>query len=116
MEFDGVRLTWGTDSWPAVSGPHGHGPLPAGRYRVERRQIVPMSPAIDEAFRDPNTGMGFFVPITPLFLTNRAGLGIHPDGNVAGTRGCIGLTDRSVDFYNRIERTPVNANLTLRVR
>ena len=116
MEFDGVQLTWGADTWPAVSGPHGHGPLVAGLYRVERRQIVPMSAAIAPGFRDPSTGMGFFVPITAMFRTNRGGLGIHPDGNIPGTRGCIGLTTRTADFYNRIIRTPVAASLILRVR
>jgi hypothetical protein len=32
-------------------------------------------------------------PIKPLFDTNRTGLGIHPDGNVPCTAGCIGATD-----------------------
>ncbi len=31
-------------------------------------------------------------PITSSFPTNRMGFGIHPDGNVPGTAGCIGAT------------------------
>lgn len=115
MEFDGVQLRWGTDSWPGISGGFGRGRAPAVLYRVERRQIVPMSAGIAPGFRDPTTGMGFFVPITPLFPTTRSGLGIHPDGNPPGTQGCIGLTARTAAFYNRIRNTPVSANLRLRV-
>lgn len=36
-------------------------------------------------------GIGFFVSILPQFQTDRTDLGIHFDGNVKGTLGCIGL-------------------------
>lgn len=66
-------------------------PLPKGVYRVERMGI--------EAgpFADTELGRGFWIPITPLFATKRADLGIHQDpswgkpNGESGTSGCVGL-------------------------
>lgn len=45
----------------------------------------------DPGFVDPITSKAWFIPLQARFSTNRHGLGIHPDGNVPGTLGCIGL-------------------------
>ena len=105
--------------WPARSGPWGEGELPAGRYLIGRREIVPYSSGMPEGFRN-GSGQGYFVPIYPTFPTHRGRdgrLGIHPDGNKPGTRGCIGIQrEYAKDFYEHIVKTPINANLTLEVR
>ncbi len=76
-------------AWEAVSGPHGNGPLPTGRY-----ECANLRPRTNSAMvRD---GVGFSVDLNPLFPTNRTLLRIHPDGNVPGTLGCIGITDADV--------------------
>ena len=42
-------------------------------------------------FVNPANGRGWFLPLTPRFSTSRHGFGIHPDGNLPGTKGCVGL-------------------------
>lgn len=70
------------------SGPWGKGALPAGEYDVGK--LAMLNPeTCAEGFVYEKTA--FWIPITPRFETDRTGLGIHPDGNVPGTLGCIGL-------------------------
>lgn len=73
-------------AWSAVSGPHGNGPLPMGWYQCSNFRTRTKTAMV----RD---GVGFSVDLDPLFPTNRTLLRIHPDGNVPGTLGCIGITD-----------------------
>ncbi len=107
-------------SWKAISGPHGLGALPSGLYDIDRRGITDYTAQIDLAYRD-KTGRGFFLPIYPKFATNRGKsggrLGIHPDGNIPGTLGCIGITDTSTkSFHDAIRITSPSAKLRLLVR
>lgn len=114
-------------SWPAIgkywgarSGPYGLGALPSGKYTVGRREITDYTSSIGVAFKD-QTGKGFFVPIYPNFSTTRGSsggrLGIHPDGNVPGTQGCIGLTDHDTySFYDAVRNTSASVNLMLEVK
>lgn len=74
----------------AVSGPHGNGELPNGIYNVPRSGLMKKSGK--KGFCD-STENCWFQYIDPQFPTDRTELGIHPDGNVPGTRGCIGLLD-----------------------
>jgi len=66
-------------------------PLPKGMYAIDRFGIAAAP------FSDPELGKGFWVPITPLFNTNRSALGFHQDpswgktNGESGTSGCIGL-------------------------
>lgn len=86
------RLRWpdkGLNS-AAVSGPHGLGALPLGRYKI------PMGALSDRSGQAPycdSRNNCWFQFINPQFSTLRTDLGVHPDGNVAGTEGCIGLLD-----------------------
>lgn len=63
-------------------------PLPNGRYSVSSTWIGGSHPEVG----------GKFLPITPLFQTNRSALGFHVDPSYNknkkedGTAGCIGLT------------------------
>ena len=107
-------LTWSAfGSWNAVSGGWGD-PLPSGLYTVERRNVTGYTKSIGKGFRD-KTGKGFFVPLTPQFKTARTGLGIHPDGNVPGTQGCIGIKNDAYSFYEAIASTAPSAVITLKV-
>lgn len=112
-------LTWGDKGrWEAVSGPHRPGVLPTGIYKLGRREVTPYSGAIASSFRD-ETGKGFFIPIYPTFSTDRGKtggrLGIHPDGGVYGTRGCIGIRSGAASFYRMLAATGTDASLTLEV-
>ncbi|CAM2069937.1 L,D-transpeptidase family protein [Sulfidibacter corallicola] len=91
-------------TWKAVTGPWKKGSLPKGSYTVKRNHITQYTSAIGASFQD-ETGQGFFLPIEPDFNTIRSGLGIHPDGGVAGTEGCIGLKERAAEFYREIAGT-----------
>lgn len=107
-------------SWSAISGPFGAGALPPGLYDIARREITGYTNKVDTPYRD-KTGLGFFVPIYPKFDTNRGKsggrLGIHPDGNVPGTLGCIGISDsNSKNFHDAIRLTAPSTKLTLLVK
>lgn len=66
-------------------------PLPPGTYSVDRYSIE------RGPFDDPELGRGYWVPISPLFRTQRSALGFHQDpswgkrNGESGTSGCIGL-------------------------
>jgi hypothetical protein len=100
--------------WNAVSGPHGAGALPVGTYRVERNKITPYTASIAASYRD-STGRGFFLPIKPTFTTPRDGFGIHPDGGVPGTLGCIGLTAADTESFFEAIRSMARGDYTLEV-
>ena len=99
--------------WAAVSGGWGD-PIPAGIYTVERRNVTEYTNSIGKGFKD-ETGKGYFVPLTPHFSTVRTGLGIHPDGNLPGTKGCIGIKSNASTFYSAIASTSPSATITLQV-
>ncbi len=48
-------------------------------------------------------GVGFSINLNPTFSTNRSLLRIHPDGNLPGTEGCIGLTGKGATLNNFVE-------------
>lgn len=82
-----------TNSWPANSGPHGLGTLPEGEYSLGGPPVdVPPDHPSQSSFCD-SSGNCWWQPVTPNFPTDRSGFGIHPDGNVPGTAGCVGATD-----------------------
>jgi RHS repeat-associated protein len=86
-----------TNSWPAGSGPWGNGQLPPGTYTLPSPPVtVPPNHPNQPSYCD-GSGNCWWQPITPNFPTNRTGLGIHPDGNVPGTAGCIGATDNDTN-------------------
>ncbi|HLT40969.1 MAG TPA: hypothetical protein VK034_32045 [Enhygromyxa sp.] len=83
------ELTLEGKTYSAVSGGHGRGELPEGTYRVDVRGAVEGG-HLGAAFKAG--GVGFFIPIEHISDSTRTGLGIHPDGNVPGTEGCIGVS------------------------
>lgn len=68
----------------ANSGGWGKGPMPKGKYK-----IISVTDQTGEAFT--LNGVGWFALLEPQFSTNRTYLGIHPDGNVEGSLGCLAI-------------------------
>ncbi len=99
--MDDLRTATDGRSWSAVSGPHGRGRLPSGRYRIGRVTTL-LSGDQNRSYRD-RTGLAWWCPIYSNFDSTRTGLGIHPDGGVSGTLGCIGITEDSTrPLYNAL--------------
>jgi uncharacterized protein (TIGR00725 family) len=84
-------LKWAAKSLSAsaVSGPFGNGALPTGSYRAPRAKLL--DKPSKSSYCDSKDRCWMQV-LEPQFATTRTDLGIHPDGGVAGTEGCIGLT------------------------
>jgi hypothetical protein len=78
----------------ARSGPWGRGPLPPGRYVLGKPTALDPEAERNDPFTDEE-GNAWWCPITPQFTTDRKSLGIHPDGSVNGTKGCIGVVGRN---------------------
>ncbi|MCP4704584.1 MAG: murein L,D-transpeptidase [candidate division Zixibacteria bacterium] len=76
--------------WPAISGPFGKGKLPAGEYYITEPVEIKSTAKKYEPYRD-KTGFAWWCRIIAQFETERSGFGIHPDGNIPGTLGCIGI-------------------------
>ena len=101
---DGSTLNLG--SYQAIGGPYGNGSPENGGYTVSNLRR-----------RNDNQGMirdgfGFSLNLDPNFDTGRTLLRIHPDGNNAGTLGCIGLQCNENElraFYN-IMRSYLNVH------
>ena len=82
----------------AITGPHGKGALPVGQYEVGTRHAV-VGSSLSSSFEDTVSKNRWFIPIKPQFFTHRDGFGIHPDGNIEGTKGCIGLTSSYANSF-----------------
>ena len=93
-------LTWNNHSYDVVTGGYGKGPIPDGRYTIEVYKAVEgTSTTMKSGFVDPLTGKGWFLPLTPTFSTTRHGFGIHPDGNLPGTKGCVGIQGKDIQTF-----------------
>jgi len=91
--------------WPAVSGPYGKGKLPMGQYAINEPVEINSAAAKYNPYRD-KIGFAWWCRLTPLFETDRSGFGIHPDGNVPGTLGCIGITtENTQDVFNELQNS-----------
>lgn len=101
---NGVLTSPSGQSWKARSGPFGKGHLENGVYTIGRMVDVNPPEYRKGAFKDA-AGNAWFCPISPDFASGRKGLGIHPDGNVSGTEGCIGLTEiNTSSAYSKLKR------------
>lgn len=97
-------------SWGAVSGPHGNGRLPNGWYSVTAGDSLTSTQRDTQksdgtwqngtmsVWNNNDRAQGFStfkfnLEVTHGTLTGgRTDLRIHPDGNVPGTEGCVGIT------------------------
>ena len=85
----------------AFSGPYGRKELPSGLYHAYRRKLLdkPGKPAFCDSLNNC-----WFQVIDPQFSTTRTELGVHPDGNKVGTKGCIGILEAdSSQWYSAFE-------------
>ena len=84
----------------AVSGPHGKGSLPKGRYTVGNPNGDNLHKGLPARFNMPS-GLGYFIPLYAphSLLQGRKGFGIHPDGGTPGTKGCIGIKYNALGFW-----------------
>lgn len=100
-------------SWPeknlrsaALSGPYENGPIEAGLYRA-RRNVLLDKPG-EAPYCDPANNCWFQL-LDPQFSTTRTEIGIHPDGGVTGTKGCIGIqTNNTKNWYDALYSVPIN--------
>ena len=79
-------------SWKACSGPYGKGAAPKGVYYLARPVAINPEAEENKPYKD-KAGNAWFARLDPQFPTDRVGLGVHPDGNVPGTLGCIGIME-----------------------
>ena len=98
--FDKSRSTFEGhgQTWKVRSGiPGRYSPLPNGLYAVPKGSLMSGTPGLGVP-HDPKYAQ------PPYRFTDKAGfswflwlgigdLGVHPDGNVPGTMGCIGIAD-----------------------
>ena len=82
--------------FPVISGGYGKGSLPVGVYEASNLRTFPDTKEYDPYKKE---GIPWFITITPKFKTDRTLLGIHPDGNVPGTLGCVGILDHDMLAY-----------------
>ena len=99
------ELLFSGKSYNVISGPWNRGVLPDGTYEVKKYNVVVNS---NEAGYQSPSGKGWFIPLQAPAGITRSGFGIHPDGNVEGTAGCIGLVGLDADeFWNAWVKTPM---------
>ena len=89
-------LTLGDATYQAISGPWNKGMMPNGTHTVKKYEVVAST---DEAGYQSPTGKGWFIPLKQPASIKRSGFGIHPDGNVEGTAGCVGLVGTDADKF-----------------
>ena len=89
-----------TVRFPCMSGPHGKGHLPLGEYVIKT-----CAKLLNQELSLPYKKEDFpwFAAIKPMFKTDRYGFGIHPDGNVEGSLGCIAITNHDPYCFNYLE-------------
>ena len=101
-------LSWNGRSYRAISGPFKNGSLETGKYRIEIKKVV-ANILNSPGFQSSNSSQGWFIPLIPLFDSERYGLGIHPDGGQKGTEGCIGIQGQAAAmFWKAWEAEPMN--------
>jgi hypothetical protein len=106
-------------SYRAVSGSRQLSPLPTGTYLCQNLRLRSFRddpsgamqrnrPAQSRWVVDPGVGgaclPGWSVDLEPLFATSRTLLRIHPDGNLPGTEGCIGVINDVEACYQDLRR------------
>jgi len=108
-------LSFNDKQYDVVTGGFGKGPLPSGVYQVNKPYKMKPEKGKTEAFQ--RTDFPWVSKLNPLFETDRSGLYIHPDGNLPGTQGCIGiLEDDTQCFYDLNNLFKNNKQITLEVK
>jgi hypothetical protein len=107
------RLKWPAKNLDsaAISGPHGNGTLPNGVYSAPRNKLLDKT---DAPYCDAD-GNCWMQALDNAY--DRTDLGIHPDGGVSGTLGCIGVLDSDTsNWYEAFKSRPSGSVLSLVVK
>lgn len=113
LKKEGI-LSIGKEAFRAISGGYGKGPLPNGKYHISACYFLKEIKGKTEPYQ--KQGEPWVAKLTPLFETDRSKLLIHPDGGVAGTRGCIGILENDIKCKQLIsERLNKNKSVILEV-
>jgi len=107
---DGTIIVYGglnmsiSDTFRGISGKWGKGTLPIGIYAILPPEIVDDTEANKAYKGKTKCWYARLIPLTK--VEGRDGLLIHPDGNVAGTLGCLGIAkseddDRLFDILSK---------------
>lgn len=135
LTFDGSHLSMSTGpSWSAVSGRpdasgrfdysparqrlENVGPIPAGVYWLDARQLVDLSDRWLYSWRYEDAWGTHRITIHPFDSTRtfgRGGFFIH-GGGTPGSAGCIDLTSGMASFARRLGTLPRGAKVKLHVR
>jgi hypothetical protein len=106
-------------TYQAVSGGWGKGSLPVGEYSTGKIWTPEQIAALPGAASYQTFGFGFFLPLIQKFETDRTEQGIHPDGGVPGTLGCVGLKLQSasdaIRCYMLLLAGAANGNINVEV-
>jgi hypothetical protein len=136
LSFDGRTLSMSggsTGSWPAVSGRPAaggsfdnsparqrmmdQGPIPAGVYWLDPKQLVDLRERWFYSIRYETAWGTHRITIHPFDSTHtfgRGGFFIH-GGTSAGSAGCIDLTTNMADFARRLGATPPGVKVKLTI-
>ena len=87
-------------AYNTCSGGYGNGYLPSGEYKIN---VCTSLEDVSENAPYKKELIPWFVPLEPMFKTERTGLGIHPDGNVPGSLGCIAITKGDMNCFKAIK-------------
>ena len=93
-------------SYKAVSGGGStNGTLPIGLYKISL-----VTALADTKNNVPYKGEGFpwFARLDALGNCTRTGLAIHPDGNLPGTAGCLGVLENDIELYENLKSVYVD--------
>jgi hypothetical protein len=107
------------ESYTGVAGGFGNGAPENGSYTVNNYQDRSPSGRYSKGMN--LDGVGFSYNLNPQFSTGRSLLRIHPDGNIEGTLGCIGLSGNGQNlnrFKNALnghlqKRSSLNVNINI---
>lgn len=99
-----------TTSWEVISGRYGRGTIPLGIYKVNKPEILEDK---KDFIAYKKEGFPWVCKLNPIGVCAddkgpRNGLYIHPDGNLEGTLGCIGIVSGDIDFYFTLKKTLKN--------
>jgi len=81
--------------WFACSGGWGKGSIPHGIYLLSK--AIKLPEAGNDAYKKES--FPWVIHLTPTRFVGRDALALHPDGNIPGTLGCIGIMQDDIDCY-----------------
>ena len=108
--------------YTALTGSRSLLPMPNGYYAATNLRIRNSAKMAIDVRPEENEGGGMSFPawsidLEPLFDSERTLLRIHPDGNLPGTMGCIGITGFTHNCYNDFKKLfEIKDRLTLLVQ